>query len=165
MSPWNDEKHKAVRARCEAATEGPWRWSNTGGTRPRLAQKDNALVMGFARQGFDGAQPVLRTSEGTPEKAGRGNLYNYPDAAFIAHARADLAAALDEIERLRALVTVTDDKVKRAADAAYENLANQDPRWNEVHGDTEFATIDGSFHFLDTIRAALEAALNPGEDR
>lgn len=56
---------------------------------------------------------------------------------------------------------ITDDMVEKAADAAYENLANQDPRWNEVHGDTEFATLDGSFHFLDTIRAALEAALNP----
>jgi hypothetical protein len=51
---WTDERHAAARARCEAATEGPWR-----------------------RQ-----MP-----------------------AFIASARSDLPAALDEIERLRARVT------------------------------------------------------------
>ena len=102
MSTWTNEKHEAARARCEAATAGPWRWSNSGGARPRLAQKDNALVMGFARQGMDGAQPVLRTRDGIPEKAGRENLNSYPDAVFIAHAREDLAEALDEIERLRA---------------------------------------------------------------
>lgn len=73
----------------------------------------------------------------------------------------NVRAAFEQIERLRALTTITDDKVKRAASAAYENLATQDPQWNEVHGDTEFATLDGSFHFLETMHAALEATLNP----
>jgi hypothetical protein len=79
-------------------------WSNSGGAHVRLARRGDALVMGFARMGFDGAQPVLRTSEGIPEKAGRGNLNSYPDALFIARARVDLPQALDEIERLRAEV-------------------------------------------------------------
>lgn len=123
MSTWTDERHEAARARCEAATAGPWRWSNAGGVHVRLAQMDDALVMGFARQGMDGAQPVLRTRDGIPEKAGRGNLYDYPDAAFIAHARADLPALLDEIERLRAentnLTVRAERAEKRASDAAW----------------------------------------------
>lgn len=141
MSTWTDERHEAARARCEAATDGPW--------------DDQPDRTGTATIVLDHEGDALWDAVGTLRDE---------DGEFIAHARTDLPALLDEVERLRALVTVTDDKVKRSASAAYENLATQDPQWNEVHGDTEFATLDGSFHFLETMRAALEAALNPKEN-
>lgn len=170
MSNWTDKRHEAARARCEAATEGPWK-----------AQPDRT-----------GTAIIVLDQEGDALWDAVGMLLD-EDGEFSAHARTDLEEALDEIERLRAesarrmvwleteqrsheqthaalvdmterlraLTTITDDKVKRAASAAYENLATQDPQWNEVHGDTEFATLDGSFHFLETMHAALEATLNP----
>ena len=52
-------------------------------------------------------------------------------------------AALDEIERLRALTTTTDDKIKRAADV--------------------LEALDGA-DLTEQARVALEAALTPKEN-
>lgn len=82
-----------------------------------------------------------------------------------------LADALDEIERLRAenerlcaLTTITDDMVKRAGEALYENFEAQSPHWNYTNGDFQGATLDGGYDFETALRAALEAALNTKEE-
>ena len=84
---------------------------------------------------------------------------------FIAHGghrirNITLSDALDEIERLRALTTITDDMVKRAGEALYENFEAQSPHWNYTNGDFQGATLDGGYDFETALRAALEAALN-----
>lgn len=80
MSTWTDERHEAARARCEAATDGPW--------------DDQPCWTGTARVVLNGDGDMLWDAVG---------LMNDADGAFIAHARIDLPAALDEIEHLRAL--------------------------------------------------------------
>jgi hypothetical protein len=72
----------AIRARVEAATDGPWRFSNTTDTRGRKGEFR-------APSPHNGFMLV-------------GPWTNNADAEFIAHARTDLPAALDEITRLRA---------------------------------------------------------------
>jgi hypothetical protein len=69
---------KAIRARAEVATEGPWGL--------RLSQADGDWRIISKRRAI--------------AKAG----YGREDAAFIAHARADIPALCDEVERLRAYV-------------------------------------------------------------
>jgi hypothetical protein len=76
----------AARARCEAAAPGPWReaaWYGTEG--------------GWVAAGpFHDAQG----DEDSDEPDSPCHLRAKADAAFIAHARTDLPAALDEIEAL-----------------------------------------------------------------
>ena len=73
----------------------------------------------------------------------------------------NVRAAFEQIERLRALTTITDDMVKRAGEALYENFEAQSPHWNYTNGDFQGATLDGGYDFETALRAALEAALNP----
>ncbi|MGO4583614.1 hypothetical protein AB4Z38_06965 [Arthrobacter sp. 2RAF6] len=88
-----------IRERADKATEGPWRWENTL-PRPRLAGSGGWTVMDFARMGMNGAQPTFRKADGDLVKAGKENLYSFPDAALIANAPTDirrLLAALDGV--------------------------------------------------------------------
>lgn len=159
MSTWTRENHEAARARCAMATEGPWA--------PWLDWVDGVDV-----------NPVAY-------------VYTPEDRAFIAHARADIPALLDEIERLRAesarrmvwleteqrahqqthaaLVDmtehaahpeITDDMVERAAGVI----------WAGTHVARTPETLPsatdlrrGGDWYRRNARAALEAALNPGE--
>ncbi len=90
-----NDQLKAMNARCEAATDGPWEVGD------RL---------------YDDGAVICRIDPGpcTPDEDGKikGNLCNANysfgnrenDNSFIAHARTDLPACLDEIERLKKLV-------------------------------------------------------------
>lgn len=85
---------------------------------------------------------------------------------FIAHGghrirNITLSDALDEIERLRSLTTITDDKVERGAEALFYTMGQESDGacWiSEWEGRT---VIDGTFDMPSAVRAALEAALNP----
>lgn len=90
----------AIRARAEAATEGPWYWRNTMDV--LLLGARSKLVMGFRRFGMNGAQPEFRNSDNLMEPAGKANIYDYPDAEFIAHAREDVPALLALVEQQQA---------------------------------------------------------------
>lgn len=71
------------------------------------------------------------------------------------------AAAMDEIERLRALTTITDHMVEKAAEALVYTMGQESDGacWiSEWEGRT---VIDGTFDMPSAVRAALEAALNP----
>lgn len=70
---------KAARARCDAATEGPWhQQALMDGNYTGVVNDDNRIVCkdGWAR---------------------------YPDAVFVANARTDLPAALDLLDKIEAL--------------------------------------------------------------
>ncbi len=96
MTP--DELNK-IKARCEAATEGPWdddgmysargAASNNYALDPRL----NVSVV-MAQHGGD----VALINNLFPEKQQRAN------SSFIAHARKDLPDCIAEIERLRGAI-------------------------------------------------------------
>ena len=82
--PLTEERLVEIRGREKAATQGPWR--------------DDCVV--GRRKNFESSY-VVRDKDGfaivdvLPISA-------YHDAAFIAHAREDIPALLDEVERLRA---------------------------------------------------------------
>lgn len=79
-------------------------------------------------------------------------------AALIAHAPEDLADLLAEVARLRALTTVDDAMVERAARALYlrESDWSSEAKWDRL---PEFARES----WRKTARAALDAALGTGE--
>lgn len=84
----------AARARCNAATGGPWVSWHGEPTRGALEHA------GVQRIGREGVASIARAYVG-----------KY-DAEFIAHARTDLPAALDEIDRLTAAM----DKERQKGD-------------------------------------------------
>lgn len=75
-----------IRERADKATEGPWQWDNEK-YKSQLGETAPSLVAG-------GAHGVLSCD-------GPLNGPNSNDAAFIAHARTDLPAALDLLEEAR----------------------------------------------------------------
>lgn len=81
MTDWTKDRHAAARKACEAATSGPWEWDGKPWDYPH-----------------DQEAPWLRCSHGAVVN---GEIEcGEHDASFIAAARTDLPAALDEIERL-----------------------------------------------------------------
>lgn len=81
----------AIRARADAATEGPWVVHTAGtGIRGHLGQPDNPYAW-------------VRGPSGLPI-AERHNGGTVADMEFAAAARTDVPALLDEVERLRAAV-------------------------------------------------------------
>lgn len=139
MSTWTDDKHEAARARCEAATEGPWD-----------AQPDRT-----------GTATIVLDQEGYALWDVLGTLLD-KDGEFIAHARADLADALDEIERLRALTTITDNMVERAAREIYGPARWDSDIFFERSPNSYWPHLaQGIYDARDKARATLESALNP----
>lgn len=85
----------AIRARCDAATPGPWRVD--GNT------YDEDCNEHLAPYGLEGPNERMIWSSG-------GGEYSHPDMAtaqFIAHARADIPALLAYIDELESRVTYT----------------------------------------------------------
>lgn len=75
--------------------------------------------------------------------------------------KATLADALDEIERLRALTTITDNMVEKAAEALVYTMGQESDEacWISEWGG--WTVIDGTFDMPSAVRAAVEAAFNP----
>ena len=91
---------KTRRELLNAATEGPWRWSNRQGV--YLFGKRSRVVMAFGRMGMHGAQPQFCDERGILQDGGRANLNSFPDAALIADARTSLPLALEALEAVLA---------------------------------------------------------------
>ncbi len=90
--PMTPDELKAIKARCKAATEGPW------------FAIDVVVGDGGKRTG------VYANMEGPSNAIAYCFRYDddtVPDGIFIAHARTDLPACTAEIERLRGLVKST----------------------------------------------------------
>jgi hypothetical protein len=98
-----------IKARLQAATPGPWRWSmNTRSRDVRLDAEHSGrlIVMDFVRWGMQSAQPRFRTQP-HDLMTEYSDCMPHPDAALIAHAPTDIADLVAEVERLRmALDTV-----------------------------------------------------------
>ena len=84
--PLSDDYIEEVRNRCEAATAGPWVSSIEG--------RDHTSGESVILRGVNSSEDDLYLSGGTDA-----------DHDFIAHARQDIPKLLDEIERLRNLVS------------------------------------------------------------
>jgi hypothetical protein len=90
-----------IRARCEAATEGPWGYR--GPTRDVLAEYDGGAVR--ERRGMRPAGDTFPLI---------GKIMSPPDGEFVAHAREDVPFLLSELARLSGEVRRLEE-VERAA--------------------------------------------------
>lgn len=89
---WTGKYENEIRQRCEAATEGPWETSER--KRVRIHSIADCIMGGFGRLICYG--PEIR-----PDVSPRRHQIYRADGVFIANARKDLPAALDEISCLR----------------------------------------------------------------
>lgn len=103
----------AIKVRCEAATPGPW----------------------FVDRGGEFDDPYYSIPAVCRDKYGDNSLMVGSDKAtaeFIAHARTDVPALVDEVERLRAgLHRVMNVGDRAAVGAAYEALGGA-AKWTPV---------------------------------
>lgn len=78
----------AIRARVDAATEGPWEWSANSDDRFFVTGGGEGAAVNIEVDSHDGNWSMSRQRM-------------QADAQFIATARTDVPALLDEVERLR----------------------------------------------------------------
>ena len=88
----------AIRARADAATEGPWYATED------LALDGDEAAVGVARGEFGASDyaMVVTTPGDASYDAGDFPTSRVADAVFIAHARSDVPALVGEVEHLRA---------------------------------------------------------------
>ena len=103
------------KALCEAATPEPWEWRSRQEDGHMLIHPRNGMfiIMDFVRRKMQGAQPRF-SDRGTERKKllggvmqtadEIGNLYDNPDAKFIAASRSALPALIDWCEQLTASI-------------------------------------------------------------
>lgn len=125
---------KAIRERCEKATQGPWEAHiQTGPYRTRnYAGKVKAPV------------PIGEHSSFRVHL----NLLYEGDVHFIAHARTDIPRLLDEVERLRkaldrAAVMDTIDNLFNRIEAAERVVEAATASYKECHDECNRRTTDG----------------------
>lgn len=143
-----EEELDAIRERVDAATDGPW----VEGERCVFTEDYEHAIVSDSLVEVPGMSPYGEA------------VQNPADVALIAHAPQDLADLLAEVERLRALTTVDDAMVKRAARAYFEyqkpgELAAHPMSWERL----TMTCPSIADTYRDRFRAVLEAALNPGE--
>lgn len=139
--PMTQEQLDAIRERVEVATDGPW----------AVDSDDPSYIIHSERGGWDGLV-IAQVAEQD------GALFPVEhNGALIAHAPQDLTDLLAEVERMRALTTVDDDMVERAARELYlrESDWSSEAKWDRL---PEFARES----WRKTARAALDAALGTG---
>lgn len=130
-------------------------------TRPMTQERLEAIRARLADVGAIWKYAATPTGDGEVITVGQeGSIawgIDIDSAALIAHAPEDLAALLAEVERLRALTTVDDAMVERAARALYlrESDWSSEAKWDRI---PEFARES----WRKTARAALDAALGTG---
>lgn len=146
--PMTQERLDAIQARVDGATGGPWGCYGDG-----------------AHEVFDAGE----YSDGDRGEVVAAVIDKLSDAVFIAEAREDIPALLAEVERLRALITVDEDMVERAAETLY---VHDFLRWNSWATEgrarvsleaAKSGQLGGWEAALEDARVALHAALNPGE--
>lgn len=142
--PMTQERLDAIRERVDARTPGEWEASG---------REIDALAPSWGEVVSTEVNCMNYCYGGT----GRG-VERAEDADLIAHAPQDLTDLLAEVERLRALTTVDDAMVERAARALYlrESDWSSEAKWDRL---PEFARES----WRKTARAALDAALGTGE--
>ena len=76
----------------------------------------------------------------------------------------NVRAAFEQIERLRALTTITDSMVEKAAEVLVYTMGQESDGACWISEWEGWTVIDGTFDIPSAVRAALEAALNPGDE-
>ena len=132
--PMTQEQLDAIQARADDATSGPWGCYGDG-----------------AHEVFDAGE----YSDGDQGEVVAAVIEKLNNAIFITHAREDVPALLAEVERLRALTTVTGDMVERGK-AAHHEAFNA---WKAKR-----SLEDSDNRKSAAMRAALDAALGTGEN-
>lgn len=146
------EELARIKARAEAATKGPWRWSLNQKYHEVRLEGGGGTVMDFVRYGMGSGAPrlkragvMVRIEEFAEVIAGRehhadwAKKVRHPDADFISSCREDVPALLAEIERLRGLI-------KAAEWSAY----HETPRGDEgVCPWCEVEKADGTGHDME----------------
>ena len=162
--PMTQEQLDAIRERAAKATAGPWAaWEDQDG-QPHMQGR---LMVGVAAgvipdgdtwiEGPDVNNPVAET-------------YIPEDRVLIAHAPQDLTDLLAEVERLRALLTVDDAMVERAAGTLFkQDFLERNPWADGARAQRSLEQARASTprawgQYLQVVRAALNAALGTGED-
>ena len=136
--PMTQERLDAIRERVEVATDGPW----------AVDSDDPSYIIHSERGGWDGLVIAQVADQD-------GALFPVEhNGALIAHAPQDLTDLLAEVKRLRALTTVDAAMVERAVEAHRETFNAWPVKRNPE---------DAESRRVAAMRAALEAALNPGE--
>lgn len=112
MSPITNEDLKAIRERAEKATSGPWRteWGHDE-FRSRKKVVGTRIICGMQ---FELHMPIPN------------------DAEFIAHARTDVPALLDEIERLKGGPLTDKDLAEPKIQPRFKEsdwISNQERAW------------------------------------
>jgi hypothetical protein len=107
-----------IRARCEAATEGPWWWPF--GSEALLVEKCGYYC--DEKIGHVDHEVVIGRYGGQP------HYVKLKDARFIAHARTDIPALLDALEEAQREV----DRAKHFFHATYEVLGGNNPLLDKI---------------------------------
>lgn len=108
------EELQAIKARCEAATPGPW----IGGRDADLMRPLYTFHIAVSRDAYEIETDHFLAWE--------------RNADFIAHAREDVATLLAEVERLREALEIFADRRKwlLGGEAAWLTLVGDDGPWN-----------------------------------
>ena len=136
-----EKRLNEIQKRLDAATKGPWNHDvvelrthiSNAVKAPQTDELGTELVV-IAHTGYGFGSP-------------------HQNASFMAHAREDIPALLAEVERLRALTTVDDAMVERAARAILRNTYG---------GNVELLSYNAWDIARSDARAALDA-LREGE--
>ena len=88
------ERLAAMRARCEAATPGPWRCDERVGATAVYTGEFRSCFMDWSQDDFIAYRDRVRDGDGRWPDASQTEA----DFAFIAHARADMPALLAVVE-------------------------------------------------------------------
>ncbi|MDO4920077.1 hypothetical protein [Kocuria sp.] len=142
-TPLRPERLAGIRGRVEDATPGPWEWWGEADLRAVSVPDPESS------EWPDSCMPVTNED---------GQIESSNDAELIAHAPQDLADLLDEVERLRARLTVDDDMAERAARALFlsDSLRNTESKWDRL---PEYVRDS----WRDDARTILDAALGTQE--
>ena len=136
--PMTREQLDAIQERVEVATDGPW----------AVDSDDPSYIIYSERGGWDGLVIAQVADQD-------GALFSVEhNGALIAHAPQDLTDLLAEVKRLRALTTVDDDMVERAARV----LNEEDETPGTLSWDNESEMVRRNYRRMAI--AALKAALN-----
>lgn len=139
------ERKDEIRARCEAATEGPWGWDvnlKYYGMELESRKRGGNIVLSATRWGMscgafrfnvDGIMvradddSLAKVIPGREHHAGWAREIRHPDADFIAYARLDLPEAMNEIDRLESIPKL-DAKIDRIQVAMIKRLETENER-------------------------------------
>lgn len=124
----SDERLEQIKARFGAVPDAPWKWI------------DEDMLCGMSPDGEAVDDTVLDARH-----------IAAPEMEFFEHSKADIAALLAEVHQLRALTTITNEMIERAAAALYR--FDTGCSWNEDANSGE------RNDYRESVRLVLESIL------